>query len=125
MTVAPDLVSRLRTALAQVPAVTEKRMFGSVGFVVRGHLCLSARDTRIMCRIGPQLHNEVIAQPGCSTVIMRGRECCGYVYVSVESLRTQKSLQRWIDAALMFNARLAPKAKATARLRASARTKAR
>jgi hypothetical protein len=105
----PDLEQRVRFALAQVPGAIEKRMFGSVGFMVRGHLCLSARAERIMCRINPLQHDEAIAQPGCSTVIMRGRECRSYVYVAADSLHTEKSLQRWIDAALAFNATLAPK----------------
>jgi len=53
MPVADDLVNRVRSALAHVPDVEEKRMFGSLGFLVRGKLCIGARPDRIMCRIDP------------------------------------------------------------------------
>ena len=38
-----ELVSRVRAALARIPGVKEKKMFGSTAFMVRGKLCLSAR----------------------------------------------------------------------------------
>lgn len=98
-----DLLQRIRAALAGAPGVTEKRMFGSMAFMVQGNLCVSCRPDRIMCRIDPARHDEAVKQGGCRTVVMRGRECRGYVYVDAESVRTQRSLRRWIDMALSYN----------------------
>lgn len=104
-----DLLDRVRAALADIPDVTEKRMFGGVGFLVRGHLCVSCRPQRIMCRIDPAIHDEVIRQDGCRTMVMGGREYRGYVHVDAESVRTQRSLKRWIDLALSYNESLPSK----------------
>lgn len=101
--VSATLVSRVRSALAEVPGVTEKKMFGSVGFMVRGHLCVSARAERIMCRLDPADHAQAISKEGCRTVVMRGREMRGYVYVDADALKTAHSLQGWLGQALEFN----------------------
>jgi len=94
------LLERVRAALAGTASVTERRMFGSTGFLVRGNLCVSCRPERIMCRIDPALHEKLTRRSGCTTVVMRGREMRGYVYVSSQAVRTERSLRRWIDLAL-------------------------
>lgn len=88
-----ELLSRVRSALATVPNVKEKRMFGSTAFMVRGKMCISARAERIMCRIDPALHDANLEREGCETVVMRGRKYRGYVYVSPESVRTARALK--------------------------------
>ena len=103
MTKNKSLPERVRAALSKVEQVEEKKMFGSAGFMVDGKLCVSARNDRIMCRIDPDLHDTVFEQEGCSTVIMKGREYRGYVYVEAEALKTNAALQYWIDLALAYN----------------------
>jgi TfoX/Sxy family transcriptional regulator of competence genes len=105
------LVDRVRTALAGVPKVKEKRMFGSTGFMVRGNLCVTARPTRIMCRIDPATHSAAIKRKGCQTVIMKGRPFQGYVYVDAAALTTEKALLYWIGQAVEFNRTLPEAAK--------------
>ena len=75
------LTNRIRVALSHLPKV-EKRMFRGVTFMVNGKMCISAVDDRIMCRINPARHEELIKKEGCETVKMRVREFKGYVYVS-------------------------------------------
>lgn len=104
------LLSRVRAALAPFSNVKEKRMFGSTAFMVRGKLCISARAERIMCRIDPASHAAALKREGTQTVVMRGRELRGYVYVDAESVRTTAALKYWVDLALNYN-----KAIATAR----------
>lgn len=106
-----DLIFRVRLALAAVPNVTEKRMFGSVGFMVRGNLCVSAREGRIMCRIDPANHGSAIRRKGCRTVVMRGRPMQGYVYVDGEAIKTGSALSYWLKQALEYNRTLDAKSK--------------
>jgi len=90
----PTLIDRVRAALATVPEVEVKRMFGSVGFMVRGKLCLGAREERLMCRIDPELEPALVKEKGVRTVVMRGRKMKGYVHVSGEVLTTAAQLKR-------------------------------
>ena len=95
-----ELVSRFRVALARVPSVKEKKMFGSTAFMVHNKLCVSARAGQIMCRIDPAIHDAALEREGCRTVVMKGKDCRGYVYVSEDVLRASGDLKYWVDLAL-------------------------
>jgi TfoX/Sxy family transcriptional regulator of competence genes len=103
------LVARVREALASTPAVKEKKMFGSIAFMVRGHLCVAARAARIMCRIDPARHEAAVKRKGCEAVVMRGREYRGYVHVAADAVKTKRALNDWLELALTFNRTLEPK----------------
>jgi TfoX/Sxy family transcriptional regulator of competence genes len=107
------LARRVKAALGHIPRVVEKRMFGGVAFMVRGKLCITVGNRRIMCRINPALHDVALERKGCRTVVMKGRQYRGYVYVDAEALSTKGALDYWIALALNYNDR----ARATTRKR--------
>ena len=109
-----ELLSRVRAALAPVPNVKEKGMFGSTAFIVRGKLCISVRAERIMCRIDPAFHDAALERKGCQTVVMRGRQYRGYVYVGAEAVRSISALKCWVDLALNYNKVIASTTKRSA-----------
>ena len=74
--------------------------------MVRGKMCVSVGKERIMCRIDPILHEELIQKKGCRTVVMKGRELKGYVYVQEDSMPAKKDIDFWIGLALDFNKNL-------------------
>ena len=97
------LTNRARAALAQLPHVEEKKMFGSLAFMVNGKLCISVGKDRIMSRIDPELHEEAIQREGTQPVVMRGREYKGYVYVNEEAVKSKEDFDYWIGLALDYN----------------------
>jgi len=97
------LTDRLRAALARIPRVVEKKMFGGITFMVNGKMCITAGEDRIMCRIDPAIHEKALERKGCRTVMMKGREYKGYVYVSEEEMRTEEDFDYWIGLALDYN----------------------
>ncbi len=107
------LTERVRAALANVPKVEERRMFSGITFMVNGKMCISVGDNRIMCRIDPAIHNQVVKEKACQTVIMRDREYKGYVYVAEDRIAAKEDFEYWIKLALDFN----EKAKASTRKR--------
>ena len=98
-----QLVERVRAALSGIPKVNGKRMFGSTAFMVRGNLCVTARATRIMCRIDPSAHSAALKREGVQAVIMKGRAYQGWVHVDASALKTEKALLYWVGQALEFN----------------------
>lgn len=96
---------RIREALMDVPRVKEKRMFRGIAFMVNGKLCLSAGNDEMMCRIDPELHDEAVQQNGVRSMVMRGRELKGYIYVQEDVMRSKREFDRWINMALDFNKR--------------------
>ncbi len=105
------LANKIRQTLAHLPIVEEKKMFGGIAFMVDGKMCLTASADRMMCRIDPNIHEEAIKRKGCRTVIMKGREYKGYVYVNEDSLQTKADFNYWVNLALDFNKRAKTSAK--------------
>lgn len=97
---------QIRRLLANLPNVTEKKMFGSVGFMVNGKLCLGVgdhADHNMMVRVGLERYEEALRRPGVVPAVMRGREQPGYVFLVNEALHTQKEVEYWVDLALDYN----------------------
>ena len=97
------LASRIRDALSHLQHVEEKKMFGGLAFMVDDKMCITVGANRIMCRIDPAIHEEVIKRKGCDTVIMRGREYTGYVHVNEDSIKNKEDFDYWIGLALDYN----------------------
>ena len=100
-----QLTKRVREALADVPKTEEKKMFGGVAFMVDEKMCVTVGDDEIMCRIDPEIHDEVVTRKGCSTMVMKGREYKGYVVISEEGYKKQSDFEYFIGLALEFNKR--------------------
>ncbi len=101
-----ELTDRVRQALAHLPHVTEKKMFGSIGFMVNGKLCIGVgdhADHNMMVRVGSEAYGDALTKKGAHPAIMRGREQKGYVFLMSNAVATDKDLAYWVDLALAFN----------------------
>ena len=67
------LTNRVREALMNVSKVEEKRMFSGITFMVSGKMCISVGDNRIMCRIDPSIHNQVLKEKSCENRYYEGQ----------------------------------------------------
>jgi TfoX/Sxy family transcriptional regulator of competence genes len=100
------LTGRVREVFSGTPNLEEKSMFGGVAFMVNGKLCVSVRNSRIMCRVNPAKVGELKKMKGCRIMRMGGREYKGYVLVDEKALGTRRELNFWVGAALDFNRRI-------------------
>jgi TfoX/Sxy family transcriptional regulator of competence genes len=100
------LTQRVRELLAGMPAVEEKKMFGSVGFIINGKLAIGIGDHEdhiMMVRVGPEEYENALQKTGATPAIMRGREQKGYVFLLNEAITSPADLKDWVDAALRYN----------------------
>src|SRR5688572_27286803 len=103
------LTERVRQALAGIPNVAERKMFGSIGFIINGKLCLGVGDHpdhNMMVRVGPDAYQDALKKEGAYPAIMRGRERKGYIFLVSEAVKTKKDLDYWVQLALDFNKKL-------------------
>jgi TfoX/Sxy family transcriptional regulator of competence genes len=98
-----NLEARVRHALAGVPNVAEKKMFGGMAFMVAGKLCVAAGDDELMFRIDPTLHETLVETHGCGEMLRNGKAIKGYVNVAEPALKSNKELDYWIGLALAYN----------------------
>jgi len=103
MAINEKLTNRVREIFADVADVEEKKMFSGIAFMVDEKLCIAVRNDNIMCRINPALHDELIENPGCSPMIMKGKDLDSYIVVDESVLNTKNQLSYWIQLALDYN----------------------
>lgn len=108
------LAAKVREALSAVPdlpAVVEKKMFRGLAFMVGGKMCISVSGDELMCRIDPEEYDTAIERKGTRPMIMKGREYRGYLYVSEAGLKSTKDFEYWLTLCLNFNqaAKASPK----------------
>ena len=100
------LTNRVREALAHLDNVEEKKMFRGITFMVNCKMCFSTGDERLMCRIDPSIHDEILLTKNCEPMKMKGKEYKGYVYIHEDNLKAKKDFDFWINIALDFNKKL-------------------
>ena len=105
--------NRVRDLLAEEPNVTERKMFGSLGFMVNGHLTVGVGDgsdgSILMVRIDKDQESELLEIPGASNTIMRGRPMSGWIDLTPAAVETDEQLEMWLDKAVSFVQTLPPK----------------
>ena len=104
-----QLADRIRIALQDLPKLEEKKMFSGLAFLVDDKMCINVSADRIMCRIDPELHEQLLLERPCRSVIMKGKEFKGFIWVDEEDVARKKDLDFWIELCLDFN----PRAKAS------------
>ena len=104
-----ELAERVRGLLPEVP-VTEQRMFGGLAFLVGGHLAVAASSQGgLMLRCDPADSERLLAEPGASRMVMRGREMDGWLRVDAAALAEDAALERWVAVGTTYAGRLPPK----------------
>jgi hypothetical protein len=92
-----ELAHRVREELAGEQGVTEKRMFGGLAFLLGGNMAVAVSGRGgLMVRIGSEGIKEALAKPHASQVEMRGRPMTGWAFVTLEGVRTKRTLQPWV-----------------------------
>jgi TfoX/Sxy family transcriptional regulator of competence genes len=103
------LAERIRLALADVPDLHERLMFGGIAFMVSGHMACGVVGDELMLRLGPQRAGRALDQPHVRPMDFTGRPMRSMVFVGPEALRDDGDLARWLRAATAFVATLPPK----------------
>ena len=105
-----ELAERLRAALAGRDDIGERKMFGGVGFMLAGNLCVCAqRDGNLLVRVDPGQSDELAADPHANPMVMRGREMRGWLTVDRAGLEEDEAFRRWLKRGVAYAASLPPK----------------
>ena len=108
MAVDQKLAARVRKLLADRSDLTERRMFGGLTFMVRGHMCCGVQGNELILRLGPDGADEALASPRARPIDFTGRPLAGFVTVGRDGL-SGHALERWIERAVAWAESLPPK----------------
>jgi TfoX/Sxy family transcriptional regulator of competence genes len=105
-----DLANRLRELLADEDAISEKKMFGGLAFLLHGNMSVSAsRNGGLLVRVDPADTDGCLARPHVALMTMGGRTMEGWLTVAPEGLRTKRELAAWVKRSVSFAKTLPPK----------------
>jgi TfoX/Sxy family transcriptional regulator of competence genes len=103
------LASRIRNILGEDEDVDERRMFGGLAFMVRGHMCYGVIRDDVMLRLGADRAEDELRERHVRPMDFTGRPMKGYVFVSAPGVKTDAKLARWLQLAREFIETLPPK----------------
>ena len=103
------LVGRVREALLEVQNLVEKKMFGGVGFLVRGNMACGVNQDYLIVRVGREMYEQALRQPHVSVFDMTGRPMTGWVRVAPAGCSLEEDLREWVRQGVDFALSLPPK----------------
>ena len=109
MTYDDGLAHRVRDELGTRPGVTEKELFGGLGFMLEGNMCCGVIDDSLVARVGPDAYEDALAEPHARPFDFTGREMRGWVFVDPPGLSADDDLAEWVGRSLAFVESLPPK----------------
>ena len=104
-----DLAQRIRKIIGDAPGLTEKEMFGGVGFLLHGNMACGVHKDRLIVRVGPANHEQALAAPHARPFDITGRPMKGWVMVEAGGFAAEKSLREWVRMGVEFARTLPPK----------------
>jgi len=102
MAYSEKLAERIRQQLHDETGVVDKKMFGGLAFLVNGNMSCGVVGEELMVRVGPDVYEAALAEPGAREMDFTGRPMKGMVYVSADDIRTAKRLAFWVEKGLKF-----------------------
>jgi hypothetical protein len=96
------LADRVRHALRAERSITEKKLFGGIGFLLHGNLLVAVWQSSLIARVGAEQESDSLAQPNVRPFDVTGRPMKGWVMVDPDGLDRDAQVAEWIELALRF-----------------------
>jgi TfoX/Sxy family transcriptional regulator of competence genes len=96
------LAARVRPVIAGRKGFSEKKMFGGMGYLLHGNMCVGVWKEFLILRIGPDAYEDALAQPHAREFDITGRAMKGWVMVEPAGVRRDSELSEWVGQAIDF-----------------------
>ena len=103
------LVDRVRETLADEPGLTEKRLFGSYGFLLDGNMCAGVQGERLITRAPMDQYDLLLTNPNVSKFPSANRSMRGWITVDPSEIAEDDDLARLVGMGVAVARSLPPK----------------
>jgi hypothetical protein len=103
-----ELAGRIRDHLSGHPAVTERKMFGGIAFMLSGNMAVGVSGPDLMVRVDPSEHDTLLRLEDVRVFDLSGT-MKGWLLVGPGVTTTEAGLGEWVDRGLDFADSLPPK----------------
>lgn len=95
------LADEIRAAIGDEPGLTEKAMFGGLGFLVHGNMAVAASGHGgLLVRAGRERSGDLAREDGVEPMVMQGRPMAGWLHVAGAALAGEGDVARWVAVGL-------------------------
>ena len=101
MTYDEALSKRIDQLIKDKKGFTRKEMFGGVGYLLKGNMCVGVHKNHLIIRYDPKLTDEVTSNKYVGPFDITGRPMKGWALVNNEGVNGD-GLNKWFDLALKF-----------------------
>lgn len=103
------LAHRVRDLLGGHAGISERRMFGALGFLLDGNMCCGVTGDELILRLSSEEAEAALAHPHGRPFDGAGRPMTGWCLIHAAALETDDALWRWVEPAVDFASSLPPK----------------
>ncbi len=96
------LAARIRNALSRKKGVEERKMFGSICFMLHGNLLVGVCKDSLIARLGPDEGEAALREPHVRVFDIIGKPMRNWVLVEPEGVEDDDQLAGWIGRATKF-----------------------
>ena len=97
-----QLEKRLKKIIAGRNDFYAQKMFGGVGFLLRGNMCFGIWKDNLILRLGEEKGTKTLKAKGVKPFDITGRAMKGWVMVAPGSMKSEASLKKWVAEAVDF-----------------------
>ena len=109
MAFSEELAQRIRRGLARRKNVLEKKMFGGVGFLLKGNMLVGVWKDSLIVRLGDEEGEIALREPHVKNFDITGKPMKGWVLVELQGVESDEQLSDWIQRAVKFVGKLPAK----------------
>lgn len=103
------LADRVREALDAREGLSEREMFGGIGFMLGGNMACGVIDDNLIVRLDREEAERALGEEHVREFDYTGRPMTGWIYVEPGGTADDEALATWVDAGADFAASLPPK----------------
>lgn len=90
------LAARVRRLLSRQPELSERKMFGGICFLLRGHMCCGVLGDQLIVRVEREHYEAALKRPHTRVMDITGRPMRGFVVILPKGYATGKALGAWL-----------------------------
>jgi len=101
-----QLEKRLEKIIVRRKDFRAQKMFGGLGFLMRGNMCFGIWKNSLILRVGKEHAQKALMKKNVRPFDITGRAMKGWVMVEPAGMKSKDALQRWVKQATDFVSQL-------------------
>ena len=97
-----QLAKRLSKIITKRNDFHEQKMFGGVGYLLRGNMCFGIWKDNLILRLGESQAQNALKKKNVKPFDITGRAMKGWVMVAPTGIKSDVALKEWVNQAVDF-----------------------